>query len=199
MARSRDDDDKIVTHLIIREKEYPVRLRLYGKGANASSTFILEGVTAGRYNQEVTADTLGDLYKRGMAASKAKTARIALAIQALDTRTVNTDERGYGGKRQFYMRNGTIVGKHTGNGNLLIQWEGRTDVEQYTASGYGSREELYRPMSEDDAKRFAEINEQQNNLVDEERRISERYKYGDVRQAVEIAIERKMSEESTDD
>lgn len=183
--------DKAITRLSIRGKEYPVQLRVYtwGDKRPPSSTFVLEGLTTGRYKQEVTADTLEDLYKKGMAASKANAVKIEFPIMRL--KRVGR----YREPEQYEWETGVVTGRHQGNGNVLVRWGDSKTIDQ-EANHYNSHGDFFSPLSAEDQREFIRLRLEQDKVEAQIDAIKERYVIADLIRTVDEEIERKASEVS---
>lgn len=183
-----------VTTMTIRGTEYPVELRVYTRHEGPpSADFRIPGLTAGRNQSEVSADTLEDLYKRGMEASKQNAVKIAIPVtRVAHQRGSVYSRRSLTSPQDRYMEHGTIVGLHKGNGNLLVKWGDAPRPEQET-NRY-NLEHYYRPMAQEDEKKFLALLAEQSKVEAAIEEISDRYRIDSVDQVVEAEIERVASE-----
>lgn len=182
--------DQEVTRLSIRGKEYPVRLRVYSWGDRRppQSKFVLQGIQQGRYRHEVTADTLDDLYQKGMAASKAAATKIEFPIM----RVVNKGR--YSEPARYEFESGIVTGRHQGNGNALVRWSGSKE----DTTGY-NRREFFRPLSEADQREYLRLRLEQDKIEAQIAAIHDRYVIEDIAATIEEEIERKASEVADDE
>jgi hypothetical protein len=192
--------DQRVATMTLRGKEYPVMLRLYTHGDRPpSSIFVLEGVKKGRYGHEVTADTLEALYNEGMAATKTANVKVSIPIMQIDWTRTRWSDRAPGKERIF--RSGTIIGRHGGNENLLVKWDGvGGPAQQITRfdSGFGDDEAeqgFFRPLNEQRQAEFLELLRAQDVLDKKIAEFRKQYVIDDVVQEIEQEKERVASEQ----
>lgn len=177
--------------LTIRGTKYAVMFEARVRdGETPSGRFTIAGLAEGRHGGSgIYADTFEDLYRKAMAASKRKAVKIAIPFMEI------AHKRTDSGASDFF-RSGTIVGRHAGNGNLLLKYDDQKFVEQDTRrhSMFDDDARFFRPLQPDRQREYLALAAAERRAERERAKFVKAYCF-DPEDEVEEEIERKASAE----
>lgn len=186
-------ENRSVGTIRVRDRDYDVELEVtaYGREAKAKGFFVIPKLTTGRHQSAVRAETWEALYEAAIKATKAKKVKIAIPVMRPSVRTkgdftFKREDRVY----EHYFESGTIIGRHSGNGNLFVRWGDSTEAKQ--ENDYHA--EYFRPLNEERQKEYTDLLDQESRLMKAKQDFEDRYKIEDIAADVEAEIERVASE-----